>query len=270
MARQRAKATDVDPLESMEPDQYMTATQWDEEARRERRNCGTYSTEARREGALYGEPGDWICNRQQHPATWKHIACSGDRVLAWWRDEEPITKEQAAEDPIPEGYEPKVSEMARLIGDSSLLMVVGFRNKGESTEVIDVDHQRFRVVPTNKLRPRPDGEELELKEEQLAWIAKFLHKKRGEARDTAVKQMRNGYFPNRAELNKVLGELEMEEFAEKRRATVTLEFNVDMEKDLSSSQVNLLFKQWLQMVGLPGTLKLTQGKSLYTSSQIRS
>lgn len=172
--------------------------------------CGASNVEAQEAGEFVGEEGGWSCTRAPHPSHWQHIATSGRYVIGRWSSDDAVT--DAATEPDPEPFTAEIGNLYRLRGRQEILMLIGFR-KADShgvrkVEVLDLSHKRFRLLKLEQLIPRADDGEAPTAE-AMAWVAKYMAKRRSEVREVAMREFRNGRY-NRETLNSTLLELGLE------------------------------------------------------------
>lgn len=243
-------ATTVDPLAHIVGGGQMTDAEMRKlNENRETSACGSSSAGEE----VVGEPGDWTCSRGEHPDNWKHIATyGGQAVIATWGG-----WEEGAEtgDEAVAAAEPEIGALLKFRNRPTILMPVGLRGE-DQVEVLDLTHQRFRLLKREQLVPRPADAEPP-SAEMLAWVAKFMAERREETRRVARQQRRDGYFKTTEDLNQVLNELGLAPFGTIRRGTISLIW--DVETAMTSAEVREKLKAWAKTLEMPPGVTMTTG-----------
>lgn len=236
-----------DPLWGVEAGAEMTASQVDVfYTHRRAATAGCFATSDTAEDVV-GRPGVWGCSRRQHPEHWKHIATDGgDYVYACWGGIAPEPDGEPDADPGP--FELEIGVLYKFRNKSTVLMVVGVR-KDAQVEVLDLTHEKFRVLKPEQLVPRKADAEPPTPE-QMKWVGEFLAQRRKSVRDNALKQRRDGYFNRLADLNGVLNELGMEPYRPRRTGTMSPPLSV-RTVGLTDDQARQRLAAWLNTLELP-------------------
>lgn len=217
------------------------------------------------DGTWVGDSGAYHCSRVAgHPEHYKHIAIGGRYICGYWGGIDPaeLVIPEGDVDPEPDPFELEVGGLYKFRNRPTLLMVVGTR-KDEKVEVLDLTHQRYRVLDKVQLIPRRG--DMEPTAEQLKWVAKFMADRRKEVRETAVKQRRDGFFKSVDDLNKVLGELGLEPHRSRRSGYWQPELRIRTE-GMSDDQAKARLLEWLRTVKMPPGITIgppPSGRSLY-------
>lgn len=209
-----------------------------------------------------GETGDtWTCTRREHPSDWKHIATYDHRiggyVIGYWggAPDDPETEV----DPEPEPFTLTIGTIYKFRNRPTMLMYIGSR-PGDKCEVLDLTHERYRVLDAKQLIPRPDDSPA-LTPEQLKWVAKFMAERRDKVREVAIRQRADGYFKTADELNGVLNELGLEPHLPARAGQLQFPMRV-RTKGISDSEAVRRLAVWANSLPpMPDGIELTRGVS---------
>lgn len=202
----------------------------------------------------------WSCSRGAHPSHWRHVALSGRLVVAKWGGDptkQPLPVPDEVDAPQPDGFTPEIGGLYKAEGRRTLLMVVGFRRAGQ-VEILDLTHQRFRVLRRAQLRPKRD--DMVPTPEQMRWAGQFMAERRKLTRDNALKQRRDGYFKSVTELNRVLAELGLEQHVRTRQGRVSIEIPVRLTSQLTDTALRDKFVEWITANGMPDGVALQEGR----------
>lgn len=246
-------ATDISALETVDPGQ-MTHDQQLAWLRQPRgRRCGVQCTEDDTARASAGETGaGWNCTRLLHPPGTQHIAGNSEPAnyayVVWDSEVEDVT-DGVDTAPTPEL---EVGKIYKFRNRQTKLVYLGTRKTGK-IEVLDLTHQRYRVLDREQLIARPPDAEPTTPEE-LQWIATFMAQRREETRRNALQQRRDGYFKSADQLNGILNELGLRPFGTVRRGDVNMTFSV--ESQMSNSDVQAALATWVRNTPLPKGIKL--------------
>lgn len=228
-----------------------------------RTTCGGSNREAVADGTYVGGgdnyPG-YICTRRNHPDHWKHIATSGERVIGYWGGTDPKDLKPATpEDIDPAGLVAiEVGKLYKFRNRRTLLMVVGKRRESgvERVEVLDLEHERYRVLDTAQLAVR--REDMVPTPQQMKWVGAFMAKRRQEVRDNAVQQRRDGYFKTVAELNGILSELGLEPYQALRQGYMRPEIQI-RTKGLDDAEAKRRLVEWFTTLTPPAGVEFIDG-----------
>lgn len=237
-----------------------------EEIRAGGSSCGALNNRA---DDYEGERGDWTCTRSRHPDHWRHIALSGNYVLGKWGGDGTVTTETDP-DPDMEVGKLEIGKLYKFRNRPTLLMVVGFRRE-DRVEVLDLTHQRFRVLTPVQLVPRRD--DMVPTPEQLKWVGMFMAQQRVKTRQVAVAQRRDEFFKSMTELNSVLNELGLEPAKRRMEGQIQLTLQVRAEGFDSPAHVQTRFVDWLAQQVMPTGVTLTRTpttRSVYTELRDRT
>jgi hypothetical protein len=189
------------------------------------------------------------CSRRVHPPEWKHIASySGDGgyVIGYWGGAPDDPETEA--DPEPEPFELVIGTIYKFRNRPTMLMFIGGRPEGK-VEVLDLTHQRYRVLDSKQLIPRP-ADSPDLTPDQLKWVAKFMAERRNKVREVAIKQRADGYFKSAEDLNGILTELGLEPHRPRRSGRFQPEISI-RTKGLDDYAARKLLTEWFNALPAP-------------------
>lgn len=191
--------------------------------------CGASNEDAVRTGEWIGHEDydGYTCSRREHPEHWKHIATSGSRVLGYWGGVDPAQMTMVPADiDTDEPFDVEIGKLYKFRNRRTLMMVVGKRRESgvDKVEVLDMQHERYRVLDVKQLAPRRD--DMIPTPEQFKWVATFMATRRQEVRNNALQQRRDGYFKSAKELNGILDELGLEPYQARRQGTFRPQFSI--------------------------------------------
>ena len=196
------------------------------------------------------------CSLPRHGEDQEHIFLDGARVGAAWNDNPVVIDEADTEkDPEPEPFDLVEGVIYKFRNKPTMLVYVRTRPDGQ-VEVLDLTHERWRVLDKSKLVPRPDDAEPPTSE-QLMWLAKFMAERREEVRVNALTQQTRGYFKSDEEMNKVLAELMLRPIQEVLTGTTSLSFTYAVPLGMSKEEAKKLFQEWRDSLALPSGLVLS-------------
>lgn len=205
-------------------------------------------------GEAEGTVGSWSCSLSAHADEQPHVALSHRTVLAVWGGAPPETTVDGAVEP----FTPEVGVIYRFRNRDTLLCYVGPRGQ-DRVEVLDMTHQRYRVLNRDQLVPRGAGAEPPTPE-QMQWVATFLVGRREEVRRNAITQRRNGYFRTSAELNDVLEELDLAPLQVRHSGVVTLEMRIQARPGMPRAEIERGMRAWMERE-LPEGISATEGRT---------
>lgn len=240
--------------------------------------CNAMADRAVRVSPDYHGPHDttYHCTRGVHPEHWRHIATSGYRgdqeVLSYWGGTDPkdLATEPVEADPEPEPFVLQIGQLYKFKNRPTVLMFVG-RRKGQKVEVLDLTHQRYRVLDEEQLIPRRTDAEPPTTE-QMMWVATFMAEGREKVRTTALEQRSAGYFKSKQDLDKVLGELHLEPTIVVFGGTISVTLDVTAWGVKGTTAVRMAIEEWLKQnpMTMPPTLKVTGTPIVKTNLSERS
>lgn len=244
----------------------------------EENSCAVIADRAVRESPDYHGPRDtaYHCTRGVHPDHWRHIATAGYRgdqeVLSYWGGIDPkdLATEAVEADPEPEPFVLQIGQLYKFKNRPTVLMFVG-RRKGQKVEVLDLTHQRYRVLDEEQLIPRRTDAEPPTTE-QMMWVATFMAEGREKVRKTALEQRSAGYFKSKQDLDKVLGELHLEPTIMVLGGRVTVTFDVTVKGLKTVTAARDAVTTWIKAnpPSLPSTFKMNASVLVETSLKERS
>ena len=223
-------------------------------------HCNARNREAVEDGTWVGEDryDGYVCTRNDHPDHWKHIATAGRRVIGYWGGTDPKDLAVVPEDvDSDEPFALEIGKLYKFRNRRTLLMVVGKRRESgvDKVEVLDLDHEKYRVLDSTKLAPR--REDMVPTAQQLKWIAQFMAKRRQEVRDNALQQRRDGYFKTARELNGILTELGLEPYLARRQGGMRPSFQI-RTTGLDDSEAKRRLADWFKTLTPPPGIEFTE------------
>lgn len=220
-------------------------------------SCGVYE-QAGGQPNHVGAGGHYTCTRPVHPPHWRHIATGGYRgdveAIAMWGGTKPseLATEPMMEDPDPGEFDLEIGQLYKFRNRPTVLMYLGPR-KGKRVEVLDLTHERYRVLAVEQLVPRPAAAD-PVTPHQLQWVARFMAERRNKTRETAIDQRREGRFNSKADLDKVLLELHLEPTVQVAKGYVQVTMRISGRTD---PDVRTKMTDWLQnLPPLPAGVRL--------------
>lgn len=192
----------------------------------------------------------WACSLPRHDADQPHIAVLDRTVQATWGAPQTAPVEPDSEvDPEPPPFELEEGVIYKFRNKPTLLVYVRTRRDGQ-IEVLDLTHQRWRVLDKSKLVPRREGAASPTPE-QMRWVAEFLAERRRAVRDNALTQKRSGYFDrNPAEFDEILRELSLAPLQQVLSGSVSVTFTFT-SPTLTQAKAKEKFEEWRRTLTLP-------------------
>lgn len=215
--------------------------------------CGSRNRDAIADGSWVGQEAydGYVCTRRNHPDHWKHIATAGHNVLGYWGGTDPKSLPVVPADiDSDEPFEVEIGKLYKFRNRRTLMMAVGKRRESgtDKVEVLDLDHQRYRVLDRTQLAPR--REDMHPTPAQLKWVAEFMAKRRQEVRDNAILQRRDGYFKSVKELNGILTELGLEPYLPRRQGSIRPMFQI-RTTGIEDSEAKRRMADWFRTLTPP-------------------
>lgn len=209
-------------------------------------------------------PGtSWACSLPVHDDAQPHVALSGGLVLGTWGGFPPEVDEEKDPDPAP--FELVEGTIYKFRNRKTMLMYVRTRPDGQ-VEVLDMTHERWRVLDRGKLVPRPEGSEPPTPE-QMQWIGKFMAERRAQVRKNALKQRQDGYFKTEDELNSVLRELSLAPLEEMLVGTANVGVTFTVPAGMTKEQAKAAINAWKEKLPSPDGIGVELSLSLSIRSQ---